>query len=107
MSRPRRTSKAKPRTRAPHRSRSTPPQSKVSEVDPLAFWGTVELLPPPPEPIAASPDPKALIQSLGRVPLAGHETAAEHWLGLVYERAAVLGLALAAAGGLSESELGE
>jgi hypothetical protein len=34
------------------------------------------------------------------VPLSGHETAAEHWFSLVYERAAVLAGALAAAGGL-------
>ena len=41
-----------------------------------------------------------MVRSLGRVPLSGHETAAEHWFSLVYERAAVLAGALAAAGGL-------
>ena len=50
--------------------------------------------------IAEAPDPKAVVRSLGRVPLSGHETAAEHWFSLVYERAAVLAGALAAAGGL-------
>ncbi|HBU03434.1 MAG TPA: hypothetical protein DEA70_02995 [Acidimicrobiaceae bacterium] len=50
--------------------------------------------------IEEAPDPKAVVRSLGRVPLSGHETAAEHWFSLVYERAAVLAGALAAAGGL-------
>ena len=50
--------------------------------------------------IDEAPDPKAVVRSLGRVPLSGHETAAEHWFSLVYERAAVLAGALAAAGGL-------
>ncbi len=44
---------------------------------------------------------KAVVRSLGRVPIPGQETAAEHWFSLVYERAAVLAGALAAAGGLA------
>ena len=50
------------------------------------------------------------MRSLGRVPLTGQETAAEHWFSLVYERAAVLAGALAAAGdldGADEELIGE
>ncbi len=67
-----------------------PHQQKRNEpkVDPVEFWGDP----------AALPEPMRAI--LGRVPLSGHETAAEHWFSLVYERAAVLAGALAAAGGL-------
>ncbi len=72
------------------------------KVDPLQFWGDPELLPDPISAVRSVPDVKAVVQSLGRVPLAGQETAAEHWFSLVYERAAVLAGALAAAGELEQ-----
>ncbi|MEO0494434.1 MAG: hypothetical protein AAF081_13580 [Actinomycetota bacterium] len=70
------------------------------KIDPVEFWGDPVALPEPIRTIDEVPDPKAVVRSLGRVPLSGQETAAEHWLSLVYERAAVLAGALAAAGGL-------
>lgn len=44
--------------------------------------------------------PAAVPRSLGRPPLPGHETIAEHYFGAVYERAVATASALAAAGGL-------
>ena len=70
------------------------------KIDPVEFWGDPELLPEPISAIQPVPDVKAVVRSLGRVPLTGQETAAEHWFSLVYERAAVLAGALAAAGEL-------
>lgn len=102
MSRPRRSTKGK--SKGSSRSRAAAPARKAPEIDPVEFWGETDQLPDPPAPLAAAADPKAVVQSLGRVPLPGHETAAEHWLALVYERAAVLGSALAAAGELSAEE---
>jgi|DEB0MinimDraft_10_1074344.scaffolds.fasta_scaffold01406_3 hypothetical protein len=102
MSSRRRPAKAKTKTGKP--TRPAAQNRKAPQADPLEFWGDPELLPEPPEPISIPSDPKALIESLGRVPLPGHETAADHWLAMVYERAAVLGTALAAAGGLTADE---
>jgi len=45
-------------------------------------------------------DPTGLIRSLGPIPLPGHETAAEHYFAAVFDKAATLGVALAAASGL-------
>jgi len=86
------------RTQTPQK----PPQQKRNEpkIDPVEFWGDPAALPEPIRTIDEASDPKAVVRSLGRVPLSGHETAAEHWFSLVYERAAVLAGALAAAGGL-------
>lgn len=70
------------------------------KIDPVEFWGDPAALPEPLDAIGDVPDVKAVVRSLGRVPLTGQETAAEHWFSLVYERAAVLAGALAAAGGL-------
>ena len=45
-------------------------------------------------------DPAVLVRSLGPPPLPGHETAALHYFDAVYEKAANLAVALAAASGL-------
>lgn len=74
------------------------------KIDPVEFWGDAELLPEPISAVEGVPDVKAVVRSLGRVPLSGQETAAEHWFSLVYERAAVLAGALAAAGGLDGAD---
>ena len=91
--------------------KSSGPRHKKHEptIDPVAFWGDASALPEPIDAIDDVPDVKAVVRSLGRVPLTGQETAAEHWFSLVYERAAVLAGALAAAGGLSGDDdlLGE
>lgn len=70
------------------------------KVDPKEFWGDPDLLPERIEGLSYSPDVRAVLTSLGRPPMAGNETAAEHWFSMVYERAAFLAGALAAAGGL-------
>lgn len=75
-------------------------QRSEPKIDPVEFWGDPEALPEPIDAITEVPDAKAVVRSLGRVPLSGQETAAEHWFSLVYDRAAVLAGALAAAGGL-------
>lgn len=76
------------------------PRRKEPQIDLAEFWGDSNALPEPIDHIREAGDVKAVVQSLGRVPLSGQETAAEHWFALVYERAAVLAGALAAAGDL-------
>ena len=71
-------------------------------VDPKEFWGDPDLLPERIGGLQHSPDVRAVLTSLGRPPLSGNETAAEHWFSMVYERAAFLAGALAAAGDLDE-----
>lgn len=77
---------------------------KEPYVDLAEFWGDSKALPEPMDHIREAGDVKAVVQSLGRVPLSGQEAAAEHWLALVYERAAMLAGALAAAGDLLPKE---
>jgi hypothetical protein len=77
-------------------------RNKQPKIDPAEFWGDPEHLPDVTEWTTSSPNVKAVVTSLGRPPVPGHETAAEHWLSLVYERSAVLASALAAAGGLDD-----
>ena len=84
------------------RPKKNPKSTKpwVPTVDPTDFWGDPDLLPEPITTIRSVPDVNAVVSSLGRVPIAGQETAAEHWFTMVYERGAVLANALAAAGGI-------
>ena len=72
------------------------------KADPQEFWGNPDLLPERIDGIQHSPDVRAVLTSLGRPPLTGNETPAEHWFSMVYERAAFLAGALAAAGGLDQ-----
>lgn len=84
----------------PQQKKQNQRQRSEPKVDLVEFWGDPDALPEPLEAIGDVPDVKAVVRSLGRVPITGQETAAEHWFSLVYERAAVLAGALAAAGGL-------
>jgi hypothetical protein len=68
----------------------------------VEFWGRednddVDLVRP-------ADDPTALVQSLGRPPLPGVETIAEHYFAAMYDRAAMLARALAAASNLLDDE---
>lgn len=72
------------------------------KVDPVEFWGDPDRLPEPSRGLTHAPNVRAVVTSLGRPPISGQETAAEHWFSLVYERAAFLAGALAAAGGLDQ-----
>jgi hypothetical protein len=76
------------------------------------FWGDVERLPEVRTDVRITNDPTAVPRSLGPPPLKGHESIAEHYFGVVYDRAVTTAGALAAAGGLIdadalESELGD
>jgi hypothetical protein len=61
------------------------------------FWGSAQPEADPVEVIRPAEDPTAMVVSLGRPPLPGAETIAEHYFAAVYERAAALAVALAAA----------
>jgi hypothetical protein len=64
------------------------------------FWGTVAHDDDEPTLIRPSEDPTAMIRSLGPPPLPGRETVSEHYFAAVYDKAASLAIALAAASGL-------
>ena len=68
------------------------------------FWGDKAQLPDPTNDIRITPDPTAVVRSLGRPPLPGHDQAAEAYFAAVYGRAVGLASALAAAGDLIEPE---
>lgn len=69
-----------------------------------AFWGDHSSLPEAVDRVTITPQPPAVVRSLGRPPLAGHDAVAGHYFDAVYERAVALATALAAAGGLLEPE---
>ncbi len=74
--------------------------------DPKVFWGDPTDVGEPAPPVRQVPDSTALLRSLGSPRLAGNRHA-EHYLAAVYEKAAGLASAIAAAGGLLEdSEFG-
>lgn len=50
--------------------------------------------------ISVTPDPTSTVRSLGKPPLGGRETVAEHYFEAVYQRAVAMAGALAAAGDL-------
>jgi hypothetical protein len=64
------------------------------------FWGTADRDEEEPTLIQPSDDPTAMIRSLGPPPLPGRETVSEHYFAAVYDKAASLAIALAAASGL-------
>lgn len=82
------------RKRGQATKRSTPARAK-----PLDLWRPVPSLPPP-APIRPSPEPAALVHSLGPPPLQGQGTVAEHYLAAVVDASANLAVALATAAGL-------
>jgi hypothetical protein len=67
------------------------------------FWGTDVIDEEPVVAIRPIDDPAAMVASLGRPPLRGHETAAEQYFRAVYDKTVALAIALAAANGLLES----
>jgi hypothetical protein len=64
------------------------------------FWGTDDAEEDVAAAIRPSDDPAAMIKSLGPPPIPGYETIAEHYFDAVYDKAAALAVALAAANGL-------
>lgn len=67
------------------------------------FWGDAEAVPED-EDVIITTAPSAVVKSLGRPPFAGPENIAEHYFDAVYDRAVLLAGALAAAGGLIDSD---
>lgn len=82
--------------RNPNRSRRSRGPKRGAAQD---LWRPVPL-PEPPEPIKPASDPRALLASLGPLPLRDQSAAAESYLGAVVERAAALAAALAASAGV-------
>ena len=77
-------------------------KNKPSGKQQRAFWGDEAKLPTFDGEVRITNDATAVVTSLGRVPLSGSETIAEHYFEAVLERSVMLGSALAAAGGLVE-----
>ncbi len=73
-------------------------RSRSKRVDPSKYWGDTELLEIPDSYVTETPDTSVVATSLGRPPIPGQENASKHYFSLVYDRAAMLAGALAAAG---------
>ena len=70
--------------------------------DAAAFWGDPAAIPNPEGFDTTTPDPVAVVNSLGQPPLPGHGAASPHYFTLVYNRAAQLAGALAMAGEIDD-----
>jgi hypothetical protein len=68
--------------------------SSKKKFDAPAFWGDPDLIPDPEGFEITSPDPVAVVNSLGQPPLPGHGAASPHYFKLVYTRATQLAGAL-------------
>ncbi|MCH7788967.1 MAG: hypothetical protein IH940_05945 [Acidobacteria bacterium] len=77
-------------------------RSKKAKQNPAVFWGNPESLPTREHAVSPGQNVHAIVESLGRAPIPGQEANAAHYFALVYDRAASLALALAAAGGINE-----
>ncbi len=75
---------------------------KRKRQDPRKFWGDAQVVPEPSYGLAPTEASDALVASLGKPPIPGHETSAKHYFELVYDRSVALSFALAAAGGLDK-----
>jgi len=87
------------RSRAKSRKKAKP---KKKELDPVAFWGDHDALPEIEGFPISTPDPVAVVNSLGQPPLPGHGAASPHYFQLVYGRATQLAAALGMAGGIDD-----
>ena len=86
---------AKRRSAAAKRKRKTKGTSR-------RFWGEPATEVPTDPPLRVTPDPTALVRSLGIPPLPGQEHTSGLYFQTVYERAVRMAAALAAAGDLIE-----
>ena len=67
---------------------------------PDEFWGDPAKLPREDPTVRIVTDPAAVIRSLGRPPLSGHQNQADGYFTAVYQRSVTLASVLAAAGNL-------
>ncbi len=77
-------------------------RKRSKKVDPTKYWGDPEQLRIPETFVTETPDSSTVIASLGRAPIPGQENASKHYFSLLYDRAAALSVALAAAGRIHE-----
>ena len=82
------------------RGKGQAPESARTSGD---FWGDPARLPPVSE-VAVSADGSAVIRSLGRPPVTGHEAASEYYFRVACDRAVNLAAVLATAGDLLDDE---
>jgi len=85
------------------RRRKKPPVQRSPERSGVKFWGREAALDPA-RPVAPSPDPTAMVRSLGPPPLGVLAGPGEHYLSAAYDKAAGVAVALAAAGDLLDFE---
>ncbi len=88
-----------------NKKRANRPRKKtVSQTAIREFWGDADAVPIPQGDVQIAKDTSAVVRSLGRPPMGGQDTIAEHYFVAVYDRAVTLASALAAAGDLIEPE---
>jgi hypothetical protein len=92
------------RTTTPTRGARRKDRNRRPKVDALSFWGDAAALPTSEADVRLTDDPGAVSRSLGTPPLPGQEVVAPHYFAAVYERAVMTAGALAAAGGLIDTE---
>jgi hypothetical protein len=68
------------------------------------FWGDPTAEAPAAPRIRPAAEPAAVIRSIGPPPLGAHEKVAEHYFVAVYDKAVNLASAVAAAGGLLDTD---
>jgi hypothetical protein len=90
--------------RNPARGGRRKDRNRRPKVDALGFWGDAAALPSSEGDVRITDDPGAVSRSLGTPPLPGQEIVAPHYFAAVYERAVMTAGALAAAGGLIDTE---
>jgi hypothetical protein len=90
--------------RSPARGGRRKDRNRRPKVDALSFWGDAAALPSSEADVRITDDPGAVSRSLGTPPLPGQEIVAPHYFAAVYERAVMTAGALAAAGGLIDTE---
>lgn len=96
------------RKRSSQRNRRNRNRRQQPPKDGTSFWGDPSRLPPAQPDVRITDDPAAVPRSLGPPPLPGHESIADHYFAVVYDRAVTTAGALAAAGGMIDPEaLGE
>lgn len=79
-------------------------RSTSRRIDQEKFWGRQDREPASADPIRPTPEPGALVRSLGALPLAVDRDLAERHVVAVYEEAVRTATALAAASGILSTD---